>query len=105
MDLGQFLVRMLKVVDVSVQEVITAVEYRSCSRMIEVHSDLVCFYSPGSQPGRVPQSRGSVTHLSPGELGGPKSTEWPHSGVQAAVDRESVRQRTGQLHHLICAAC
>lgn len=32
MDYGQLLVRMLKVVDVSVEEVITAVGYRSCNK-------------------------------------------------------------------------
>lgn len=52
--------------------------------------------SSGSQPGGVPPSRRPVPHLGPGELGAAGSSQRPRPGLPAAVDREPVRQRTGQ---------
>lgn len=65
----------------------------------------VCLYSPGSQQGGVPPSGGPVAHLGPGELGASQPTKRPRPGLQAAVDREPVRQGTGQHHHCLGATC
>lgn len=62
----------------------------------------VRLYSPGSQQGGVSPSGGFVPHLSPGELGASQPTKRPRPGLQAAVDREPVRQGTGQ-HQQCCS--
>ncbi len=66
---------------------------------------MCCLYSPGSQQGGVSPSWGSVSHLRPGGLGGSQPTKWPHPGLQTAVDREPVRQGTGQHHHCCSTSC
>lgn len=42
--------------------------------------------SPGSQQSGVTPARGSVPHLSPGELGASQPSQWPRPGLQTALD-------------------
>lgn len=65
----------------------------------------VFFYSPGSQQSGVSPGWGSVSHLSPGELGASQPTKRPGAGLQTAVDREPVWQGTGLHHHCHSTAC
>lgn len=58
-------------------------------------------YSAGSQQSGVPPTRGSVPHLSPGELGPSRPPKRPHPGLQTALDREPLGQGTGQLHSIM----